>query len=330
MKTSGWVGCMALSLLAACSGGGSTGSGGGTGGGGTVVTPTPSPSASSSPSPSYPLFSALVGDQNYPSACAGISPRGDRAGIPTVAPDYLRTGGMISYAAANQTYTVYTTTNARNDFVPADRDLSAPANMIAFAKPSVNTPGTERFQIAQPAPGGVPSNYSRFAFMDMSGGVGSGNVARSTNYCVLGVPTLTSDVPPPSVVDFVRFAVSGEAQDSSSGHLVVYSLAKSSAALRVDLNTGRFTLTLNLIGTNGGTDRDLGTFSSTNDIDQTRAAIFGTANLGGAPAPGISPLIFAGGFFGPQGREFGYAFSRQSSTNGDVTLAVAGTVIGAR
>ncbi|MET0307128.1 MAG: hypothetical protein ABW023_00345 [Sphingomonas sp.] len=237
---------------------------------------------------------------------------------------------MISYSAVSQTYTVFSTTNARNSFGPADRDPTAPANVIAFAKPSVNTPGTERFQIIQPSAGAVPVDYSRTAFMDMSGGPGSGNVARSTSYCILGVPTLITDIPSAPVVDFTRFSVSGEAQDSSSGHLLVYSLAKSSATMRVDLTTGQFTTTVDLIGTNGGVDRSLGTYSAVSSIDQTTAGFFGSAYLNGAPQPGVVPIGFQGGFFGPQGKEFGYAFTRSSSTNGDTTLVVIGTVTGAR
>jgi hypothetical protein len=331
-------GGVALSLLAACSGGG-----GNTGGSGSIgsasptptpiatASPTPTASPSPTPTPSYPLFSELVGDQKYAIACTGLSPTPDRAGTVTTTAFYYRSGGQISYAAATQTYTVYSTTNARNSFVPADRDGTAPANMIAFSKPSVNTPGTERFQIIQPSAGGIPFEYSRTAFMDMSGGAGSGNVARSTNYCILGVPTLVTDIPAAPIVTFTRFAVGGEAQDSTSGHLLVYTLTKSSATMQVDLTTGMISLSLHLIGTNGGTDKDFGTFSSITNIDQSSAGFFGVGFIGGVPAPGVASLPYQGGFFGPQGKEFAYAFSKMETDNsGRPALTIIGTVNGAR
>ncbi|WP_413740714.1 hypothetical protein [Sphingomonas sp. Sphisp66] len=333
-------GGVALSLLAACSGGGGGGDMGGSGGTGSVTptptptataSPTPTPSPSPTPTPSYPLFSALAGDQSYASACTGTSPATDRAGTLTTTAFYYRGGGPISYAAATQTYTVYSTTNARNSFVPADRDNTAPANVIAFSKPSVNTPGTERFQIIQPSAGGVSFDYSRTAFMDMSGGPGSGNVARSTNYCILGVPTLLTDIPSAPIVTFTRFAVGGEAQDSTSGHLLVYTLAKSSATMQVDLTTGMIAVSLHLVGTNGGTDKDFGTFSSTTNIDQSNAGFFGVGLIGGVPAPGVASLPYQGGFFGPQGKEFAYAFSKtELDISGRPALTIIGTVNGAR
>lgn len=64
------VGC---ALLASCGGGDGGGTPPATGGGGGGGTPTPSPSPSPSPTPTYALFSALTGDQQFRSACAGTT-----------------------------------------------------------------------------------------------------------------------------------------------------------------------------------------------------------------------------------------------------------------
>ncbi len=316
----------------------SCGSGGSTAGTGTppVTTPTPTPTPAVTPTPSptptasYTRFDDLVGDQRYAAACTGFTPGGVDVVIPTGITFY-NLQGPISYAAAAQTYTVYAPNNVMQTFEPGTLVAGTPVGTKTYSKPSVVSSGTETFSLIRPAPGGIGLDYGRIATMNISGSPSSGTQARTSAFCVLGVPTRPSDVPPVASVSFTRFRVNGNAFDNSSGALVTYTLSKSTATLSVDLTTGIFTTTLHAIGTTaGGADTDFGTFSGSGSLGISDASLSG-AFFSSPAGPLGGPLN--GGFFGPQGSEFGYTFTLLRSTVGSPThtdLALIGMVTGAR
>jgi hypothetical protein len=279
------------------------------------------------------LFSALSGDQRYPTACIGYNPRDTRAPTTTGFSFYTRDEGLISYAAATQTYSVFAPNNVFQTFGPADRDTTAPTGTIAFRKPSVNDGGTERFAIIQPNPR-APYDYTRTAEGNFSGSATSGTLARTTSFCILGVPTVPTDIPPLTIVPFVRFEVRGTAIDARRGPAAAYDLSASTATLEVDLTTGQALSSLHLVGTSSdGRRTDFGTYP----IEFSLVA--DTAGMNGSGPPHDSPEVSRfftamGAFFGPQGKEFGYVFQLldQAQINGasDVVLVITGTVVGAR
>jgi len=246
---------------------------------------------------------------------------------------YTRSDGPIRYVAESQIYTVYAPNNVMQTFGPDDRESSSPSGTIAYTKSG--TGGADRFRIIQPAPSTVAMDYTRTTFLDTAGGPTSGTRARTTAYCVIGVPTLTTDIPSAASVTFTRFAVAGEAYDRRGSSLITYSLAKSTATLAVDLTTGQIRATLNLIGTANGSDVSLGNFTIDGAIGESDAGISGMGYVGSAPTPG-GTISVNGGFFGPQGKEFGYTFSQSISTfpldgsPSELVFTMVGTVTGAR
>ncbi|WP_404369915.1 hypothetical protein AB5I39_00605 [Sphingomonas sp. MMS24-J45] len=238
---------------------------------------------------------------------------------------------MISYKAATQAYLVFAPNNVQQTFTAADLLAGTTPGTTSYSKPSPTAGATERFSIIQPTPGGTATDYLRVTVGDFEGSPTSGTRARTKSYCVIGVATAVTDIPSASTVSFTRASVQGEAHDIRSGSLIVYSLSDSTATMTVDLTTGQFVSNLHLIGrTAGGTVADLGTFVEQGSIDVTNAGFFGSnsAFVSGR----ISPTIY-GGFFGPQGKEFGYVVSGTENTMTnptDIGLLVTAVVVGSR
>ncbi|CAN5661568.1 hypothetical protein BH11PSE6_BH11PSE6_21660 [soil metagenome] len=299
-----------------------------------VVTPAPSPTPTPTPTPtpsSYTLFDNLVGDQRYAGKCVGYVPRS--TGVPfTAGSTRYGPNGPISYAASTQTYSVVTPDNLKETFEPGTLVPGTPAGTKSFLKSTSDDGRPERFSLIRPAPGGIGFDYGRIATIDISG------FGRTSAVCILGVPTRGTDIPPVPSVTFTRFSVNGEAIDNRSGTLITYSLGKSSATMTVDLTTGTLTTTLHLIGSSGASDIDLGSFTTTAFLNPDTAGFFGS--MGGPPAGfvtiGGTPLggPIEGGFFGPQGREFGYTIEMSEEKvvmgRSDTVLRLIGTVVGAR
>ncbi|AJP71044.1 hypothetical protein TS85_03220 [Sphingomonas hengshuiensis] len=326
-----WMGVSALAVLAACSGGGGSTSGSG-GSVGTVTptpsTPTPSPSAPTpapSASPSYATLASLTGIQNYASGCIAFG-GAVGGGAPWLqnAPFYALNSGSVSYNPTGEAFTQLGTT-----FGVANRISGSASATSAYTRTDSVSGVTTRFDVVQPTPG----IYSRTTSLLVEG-------QSQGSYCVLGVPTLNTDIPNVPSVAFTRIAVRGRAFDKRSGTLVEYDLAPSSATLSVDLTTGQFTSRLTLVGSNGASRVALGTHDIIGNLmEATSGLIGGPAEAPGpAPLPGsggvtVQSIRVDGGFFGPQGAEFAYVFSRLErigSSPADATFTVAGTVAGAR
>jgi hypothetical protein len=279
------------------------------------------------------LFDNLTGDQRYAASCIGYVPRDTRAPITAGGTGY-GPNGPISYAAATQTYTVFAPNNVKETFEPDTLVPGTPVGTKSFSKPTSYDGGPERFSLIRPMPAGIGLDYGRIATIDISGSAtpSAGTFIRTSAVCILGVPTRGTDIPSAATVTFTRFSVSGEAKDNRSGTLVTYTLSKSSATMVVDLTIGQYTTTLHLIGTSGGSDVDLGTFTTSGGLNPETAGFFGFVHSNPNSTGGSSGPI-EGGFFGPQGREFGYTFGlgeQSMTTPSDVTLGVIGTVTGTR
>ena len=307
-----------------------------------VVTTAPSPAPTPTPTPtpsSYTLFDNLTGDQRYTAGCVGYVPRS--TGVPfTTGSTRYGPNGPISFAALTQTYTVFTPNNVKETFEPDTLVSGTPAGTKSFLKATSYDGRPERFSLIRPAPGGTGFDYGRIATIDISGSAtpSAGTFIRTSAVCILGVPTRGTDIPPVPSVTFTRFSVNGEAIDNRSGTLITYSLGKSSATMTVDLTTGTLTTTLHLIGSSGASDVDLGSFTTTAFLNPDTAGFFGS--MGGQPPGGViigvTPLggPIEGGFFGPQGREFGYTIQMSEEKvvmgRSDTVLSLIGTVVGAR
>ena len=188
----------------------------------------------------------------------------------------------------------------------------------------------QRFVIGRPSPGGATLDYLRTIFLRAQPGPGP------TNYqCVFGVPTLTTDAPGVATVTFAKVGLSGASSayrydpTASPATLTTYSLEKSTATLSVNLTTGAVTSVIHLLGTvqsaagAGATDVELGTYTGSGTIDQTTGSYSG--QFVDSAGNGLF-ATFGGWFFGPQGREAGFAYSIVSRTSSNIEISSVGTV----
>lgn len=276
-------------------------SGGGSGGGGTVVTPTPtptpSPSPSPSPSPTYTKFADLTGDQTHASTCTGIT-----IGLPpTVYPATLPDSGLtLAYAATPQNWTV-TGDGVNLTFTPAERDMTAPATVMAYVKPG--TP-SQRFSVSVTGAGPVAAEYHRAVSLNAVTPSGPRIFT-----CVIGVKTLVTDRPAGSTFNFPNARVGGYLFRTmpASSTLTQYSTSNATTTFNVNLDTGKVTAVIRLIATplptGSAPDVDLGTVTAVADIDPATGGFYGTAVT--SPDFTIPFAQFSGRFFGPQGKEAG-------------------------
>lgn len=285
----------------------------------TAETPGGFTLASTLAAPTYTKFADLTGDQAFTSACVFLSP------LPAVVslPDQ---GLAFSYTDATQTWAI--SGDGQNlSFGPADVDPSAPAGQPVYAKPGIDS-FINRLRIQTPGIGGIgPLEYARTAL------VGSNSTGTTKNYtCVIGVPTLVTDVPPTSTVPYTA-AYSGSVSRTilgAGGGTTSMSLGWSPITLSADLLTGQVTLTFHLIATPAsGPNIDLGTVTGVADIDPATGGYYGTT-WSSATLTSITGQ-FSGSFFGPQGKETALVLSlsaTSASTSPAYTLRTTGTVVG--
>lgn len=317
---------MALAL-AACGGGdsGSTPPPTGGGGGGT---PAPSPSPSPSPTPTYPLFSALTGNQQFSSACAGTT---EQFGQFSILPDV----GFIR-SSTFPTAIDHDFQSAANSWRIASRSLDgsdyvytfAPTDIVTTTQPNTTAyrqiDGTgfpNRFAITQPAIGTTNAEYLRLTRVVVRPATLITNA-----FCVIGVPTLLTDRPTTSV-SYSQFAYQGTAfiVDRATNTRRQFDISESTAQFTANPTTGAINVTLTIIGREflstgslATTTTPLGTYAGQSGIDGTQQT-FG-APLNRTPDGSVGGG-FSGWFFGPQGREAGVAFSfRISDGNEDLIL----------
>nr|WP_275230554.1 transferrin-binding protein-like solute binding protein [Novosphingobium album (ex Liu et al. 2023)] len=234
--------------------------------------------------------------------------------------------GRIRYDSTSQVYSLLQPNSSTfYSFAPEDR-IASEAGAIRFQKAMPDNLSAE-FTIENP---GSLLTYARRSDFDLT--LNSDGTHRDSDraFCILGVPTRIDDRPTQPIIDFTSFAFDGVIYDRRSGTAKVYDVDGGTATLRVDLNTGTVTSRLTLRGIDAnGAHVEIGPIDYEAGIDASTAG-FGGARLNPDPQE-ISQI--RGGFFGPQGAEFGYIFnsSRYGGTDiGRFDLYYFGTVVGRR
>jgi hypothetical protein len=199
-----------------------------------------------------------------------------------------------------------------DSFGPANLIASPPPDTILYQKPSALVPGAiQTFAIAARPFGAQPPEYVR--------GLRLIYVVEPSRvvdyYCAFGVPTLLTDSLPTSTISYTSFAVGGtiRATPAGGGAPVAFDLRGSTVTLTANPANGQVTTALTLVGRQllaGGALSDtvtqFGTFSGTATTDGTETTYLGTLS---SPVGEVSASQFGGWFFGPQGREAGFAFN---------------------
>lgn len=289
--------------------------------------PAPAPAPPPTPTPTYASFDQLSGDQTYAGNCASYFASSEN--MPTGSDSsFFNRAGPVRYIAATQTYTV-AVNSATRSYSPVDRVSGTSPGVTAFAKTTGRD--ADRFEIAQPSASGVELDYARQGYsLNTTPSFFAGQTDRRVAYCIIGNPPLTTDIPTASIVTFPRLTVRGEAYVRNTGSVVGYTLGKSTATMTVDLTTGRLQTVVRLIGTpTAGSDVELGTYDVGASLNVDTAGFSG----GTSPIPGTASFAIDGGFFGPQGKEFGYVFRRFEGATGvirNTDVTIVGVVFGAR
>lgn len=319
---------IACAMLGACGGGSSSGggsAGGGSSGGGT---PTPTPTPTPTSSFSYSRFTELTGTSNFATACM----EGDSSAIGTLRQPFFQVllgdGNAISLDRSTQTWSVTAFNGKSETFGPADV-VSAPGTLITeYRKASALGP-FERYFVGAPDSGTVTFDYLRggAAFLLDPGG------APTNMFCYFGVPTIPADIPSGTTVTYTHLFPSGTVVEETPGMPLpsrALSIIGGSGSISGNTTTGVLTITLNLTtrDANGG-QATIGPLTGTanTEIVNGRAGFRGTLNAGGMPEYQI-----AGGYFGPQGREIGFAIAaaRDLDSNGVPDFSVLGGVAARR
>jgi hypothetical protein len=313
-------------MLAACSGSGTDP--------GSVATPTPTPAVTATPTPvaspsptptpvSYTKYADLSGDRTFASSCTSMV---NNQSPPAVNPASLPALGLsLAYAAGPQSWTIGGD-GLNLVFGPGDIDSTAPAGAQFYAKASAS--GTDRLRIQVPGIVGVgPLEYARVASV-----LTNINGQARTYNCIIGVPTLVTDVPTATSVTY-RAAYGGSVYRTSAGITAPYSLGKTAVTLSADRITGKVTMSLHLIGTPaaGGADVDFGTVTGTADIDPATGGYYGSVWT--SPTLNVVFGQFSGRFYGPQGLETEIAVSLVIDAPAGTPpfmLRASGTVVGIR
>jgi len=312
------------SVLGACSSGGSNS------GGGSVVTPSPSPSTGATPSPtpspapSYTKFADLAGDQTFASTCTALNVGSPPVLIPASLPDQ---GLTFGYAADTRSWAV-NGNGISLIFIPSERDPSLPATTIAYNKTSSSP--VERLRISTVGVGTTPAEYFRSVLL-----IANEPGAPGRNYsCIIGVKTLVTDVPPGTAINFPNSRLSGYLFRTlpGSGGFTQFSMNNTTVGFDVDLSRGEVKMVIRLIGTplptGSGADIDFGTVTAVANIDPATGGWYGTTFT----SPDMATLFtqVGGRFFGPQGREAGYALTMLTEKPDGTRLYLSGTGVALR
>jgi hypothetical protein len=289
-----WGAALSLAALASCGGG----DGGGSGGGGSPTpapTPPASPTPTPTPGPSYTAFADLTGDEKFPTACQMYAPSGN--GMPGGShTNMFNDFGMIDYTAADQSWRVLNET-----FHPADL-VSSSSTEIRYERAAVLR-RTEKFVITRPTSAGAAAVYGRTSeqyLVDDSGFWRAG-------YCVLGVPTLATDIPAATTVTYSDLVIDGLIYELVGSEVEVSKITGGSGSLVGTTTTGELSISFhyNVTAPNGATTV-VGPVQGSVSVNLTegRAGYWGV--IGAAPE-----YWLYGGFFGPQGKETGFVASQR-------------------
>ncbi len=313
----------ALALALAACGGEDSGTPPPTGGG----TPTPSPTPSPSPTPTYQTFAQLTGDRTFSKACAGY--RSGSALTPISASEFGEgisqgRGLALGFTAATNTWNI-TGPGFTTSFGPTDLAATQPADTIFYSRTTNGLP--ERFAIVSRPFGTQPAEYVRGSSVTYPTGSSVDDY-----FCVFGVPTLATDPLPTGTVTYTQFNVGGRAIRATAAGGAIFDLRDSTVTLSANPATLQVTTQITLAGrelvngTPSATLTQFGTFTSTGAVN-ARPSYAGTLT---SPGQTVVDANFAGWFFGPQGREAGYAFNIVVDLQGGGRLTSAGAVTARR
>lgn len=315
---------------AACNDGGADGKGG------VIAAPSPSPTATLTPTPTpsptspaptptptpgsgYLRFTDLTGSQSFRAGCAGITLRA--TGL-TPALDGIHpfdNAVIMSFTSDPRTFTINRFNNSYTQtFQPRDKDSLAPTRAVAYTK-VVSPSQSDTFLLDQSAIAGTPLDYVRRTVSTLQ--------VAAVQHCVLGITTRLDDFPTAPATDYTSFAIDGIVYDRSSGSLETYQLSPSTMQFRIDWSTGTVAATVHLIGTpNIGPNKDFGTFSGAAPLDPATGGFAGSLDS----MPGSVTSQFSGTVFGPQAKEFGFAFNlgHMTGSPSDYDLVIVGTAAG--
>ena len=318
---------VALGLLSAC--GGDDGGGGGSG-----STPPPSPPPPPPPpAVSYTKFADLTGEQAFQTGCAGIAGPNERLDAFGFG-RYPEIGTTISidYAAAAQSWrTVGMSVFGKPFDWTFTRDMiqpSPPPDSVYYRKSNADGTTERLYVIAKPL-GTVVPEYVRTTLLTYR----LDTDPPEFRYCAFGVPTKLEDTRPTTTVTYSATAVSGLAFFGNTA-LAQYDLGESTVSVSANPTTGEVPVTINLVGrefTPAGlseTRVNLGTYSGTADVSPTVQSF--TDALRDSPDRAILGGNFAGWFFGPQGREIGFAYSVRAQSGDGSIVNATGVVTGRR
>jgi hypothetical protein len=276
-----------------------------TGGGGTP-TPTPTPTPSPTPTPTYQTFAQLTGDRTFNKACAGY--RQGQSIAPITASEFGEgisqgRGLALGFTAATSTWNI-TGPGFTTSFGPADLAPTQPADTTFYSRLVNGAP--ERFAIVSRPFGTQPAEYVRGSSVTFPAGGGIEDY-----FCVFGVPTLATDPLPSSTITFTQFNVGGRAIRVTPAGGAIFDLRDSTVTLSANPATLQVTTQITLVGrefvngTPSATLTQFGTYSSTGAINSRPSFAGALASAGQT----VIDSNFSGWFFGPQGREAGYAFN---------------------
>ncbi len=320
---------LALALVA-CGGGDSGSSGPPTGGGGTP-TPTPSPSPSPSPTPTYQTFNQLTGTQTFQTACAGIQQGG---GIQPIFPsdfgDGQLTANGLTFQRQNEDTWNILASGFNTSFGPAELSASPPANTVLYTRASaVAGAPPDRFAIVARPFGTQAAEYVRGSRLFYA--VQAGQLLDF--YCVFGVPTLLTDSLPTTTITYSAFNAGGTVFANGPAGIAQFDLSDTTATLSANPANGEVTTRLTIRGrqfTPSGlstTVTDFGAFDATATVDGTQTTYRGVLEN---PSVNVLSMNFTGWFFGPQGREAGFAFNVFIDQPDGTRLTGAGVVTARR
>lgn len=283
--------CSALAL-SACGGGGSSSTPPVTTPSPTP-TPTPSPTPTPTPSPSYTAFDAIATDTAFDTSCYGsASPSPGATSVKLTDPTFGK-GLAISYKASSQSYVV-AGDGYSYEFGPANRTSLQPLTYTLTPPSGLMTTFSLETKSA---------TYSRATTLvaeDLAG------LPYQLVRCVLGVPTLATDMPA---------ATTNYSADLLTGYVYIdgttYDLSASTVTAAYDPATARLSLNIGLAGkaTSGTTSSppsdtivNIGSVQSATIANVTAPSVFGS--LTSTNLPNLDGN-FGGAFFGPAGIEAG-------------------------
>ncbi len=301
---------MVSATVAACGGGGGSSSPATVGGGGT---PTPTPTPTPAPTFTYTKFADLSGDQSFPSACvdADASPIGT---LRAPNPAQFGQNGIISYAAATDSWTARSVQGKSETFGPADL-VSTASDETLYQKASTLGPDA-RFQIFNEQDGPAPFEYMRSTFSILF----DPSFPPTYTACFIGVPTDQDDIPSATTVTYSDLEFGGFVIDEAPGQSppsTFFTIVDGTGQINGNTGTGDVTIEFSLtIEDSSGVQSTIGPISGTvgTEFVDDVAGYSGLLNFGAVPE-----YTIAGGFFGPEGRETGFIFAASVDQNADGT-----------